>query len=304
MTADVVTSHSVEPQPAKQTNKKQRVRLGILIGAVTLSAMFAGGWLLTAFVVFVLVQDFRELNTLFHLKGVKPSQLSVLLTGLGLILLAHYGKTHYFLSVITLGIIVGFIRLLFRQPLASINDISSTFMATFYVAFMPMHFILLRNLNGSETTPFWLEQGAFYVAFTCIVIAFSDIGAYFVGKRFGKTLLYPAVSPKKTREGALGGLFFGLAAGLLFLFLDGFDLTHALILSVLLVVVSQLGDLAESLLKRDAGVKDSGGLLLGHGGLLDRTDSYLFCGAVSYYYIHWVVLQQGLIPDLFPFLIY
>lgn len=295
---------SAAPETPIASSSKNRVRLGILIALVALTTMVLGGWLLTLMIVYVLVQDFRELNTLFHRKGVKPSQLSVLITGVLLILLAHFGKIQYALPVICLGVIAGFIRLLFRTPMASINDISATFMATFYVAFMPMHFILLRNLNTEHSAFMGMEQGALYIFITCFIIALADVGAYVMGKKFGKTLLYPAISPKKTREGALGGLLFGLVGGLLFLNLEGFNVFHSLMLSSLLVVVSQLGDLAESLLKRDAGVKDSGGLLLGHGGLLDRTDSYLFCGAVSYYYIHWIVLQQGLLPDLFPLLIH
>jgi len=268
------------------------------------AVVFAGGWFLTGALMFILFQGFRELNTLFKAKQIYPSQVSVLLTGLALILLAHFGKSQYILPVVTLGIIAGFVRLLFRTPMASINDIGGTLLAMFYVAFMPMHFILLRNLNGSSEVASWLQAGAYYVFCTCIVIAMSDIGAYFVGRRFGKHPLSPQISPKKTWEGAVGGLILGIVAGSGFSLTQPFEWFHAVILSVLLVVVSQLGDLAESLMKRDAGMKDSGGLLLGHGGLLDRTDSYLFCGAVSYYYIHWVVLQQGLLPDLFPMLIH
>jgi phosphatidate cytidylyltransferase len=126
--------------------------------------------------------------------------------------------------------------------------------------------------------------------------------AYYAGKAFGRHLLYPAISPKKTREGAIAGLLAGVFMGLLLSALWGFPWIHAVILSVLLVIVGQLGDLTESMMKRDVGMKDSGMLLASHGGFLDRADSYIFSGAVCYYYIYWVVLRQGLAPDVIQWL--
>lgn len=277
--------------PPAAPRKGRRVGMGILLGCVMATLIFTGGWVWTGAVLFTLYQGFRELTSIMKAKDIRPSQLIVLTTGIALILLAHFDKTQYFLPMITLGIIGSFIRLLFRKPRATINDIGATFLAIFYVAFLPMHFILLRNVSA---------EGAYYVFFTVLVISMSDVGAYYVGKLMGRHPLYPEISPKKTTEGAIGGLVVGIIAGTGFAFLAYFNWLHALLLSVLLVVVSQLGDLAESLIKRDAGVKDSGGLFQGHGGLLDRLDSYLFCGAISYYYIHWVVLQQGLVKDLLP----
>lgn len=104
----------------------------------------------------------------------------------------------------------------------------------------------------------------------------ADIGAYFAGKRFGRVKLLPNVSPGKTREGLYGGLIAGLSIGLLFGLIQGLTSTaivSVLVLSFLVVVVSVFGDLFESLFKRERGIKDSGSILPGHGGVLDRVDS-------------------------------
>lgn len=288
---------------ARPKRPTQRVGIGFALAAALTAVIFAGGWWWTGAVLFALVQGFRELTTIYRAKGVAPSQAIVLAVGVALILLAHFGKTGYMLPVLTLGIVSGFIRLLFRQPRASINDIGATFLSIFYVGFLPMHFILLRNLAAVPELPFWAQPGAFYVFFTSLVITMSDVGAYYVGRLFGRRLLYPAISPKKTREGAIGGLGVGMAFGIMgFAGLPHFTWPHAVVLSVLLIVVAQLGDLAESLMKRDAGVKDSGGLFLGHGGLLDRLDSFLFCGVTAYYYIHWVLLRQGVASEFLQWL--
>ncbi len=295
-------AESVKKQSETQNKpRKHRVGIGIAIALSIFLLIVAGGWFWTGAVLFTLYQGFKELTSIFKAKKIYPSQLIVLTVGVILILLAHFGKTQYLLPMLTLGIVSGFIRLLFRKPVASINDIGGTFLAMFYVAFLPMHFILLRNLEASLSNNPFEQPGAYYVFFTCTVIAMSDVGAYYSGKTFGKTALYPEISPKKTREGAIGGLIIGTAIGSLFYLTGHLTLIHTLILSVLLVIAAQLGDLSESLMKRDAGVKDSGGIFMGHGGLLDRLDSYLFCGALSYYYIHWVVLQQGLSQEIFAF---
>ncbi len=274
-----------------------RLVWGFSIAGVNLTLILLGGWWWTATVAFVLWQGFKELLTILNARGVNPSHRITLGVGMLLIMLAHFRMTELLLPTLAFGFIAGFIRLLFRQPRATIHDIGGTFLSIFYLGFLPMHFILLRNLSTEPAInlPYWvIDQGAIYVFFTVITIAMSDAGAYFVGKWFGKHPLYPAISPKKTREGAIGGLIFGMIGGLGFLLTDDMSVFQALSLSALLVLGGLLGDLSESLMKRDAGVKDSGTIFHSHGGLLDRFDSYMFCGAIAYYYIYWWVQHQGL----------
>ncbi|HXI14683.1 MAG TPA: phosphatidate cytidylyltransferase [Thermoanaerobaculia bacterium] len=136
------------------------------------------------------------------------------------------------------------------------------------------------------------EVGSRLVFFLLIVVWMGDAGAYYVGKRFGKTRLSPRVSPKKTVEGLLGGILFSIlgAAIIHFTFFPQFPLVHALIAAALLSITGVIGDLAESLWKRSAAVKDSGTRLPGHGGFLDRCDSILFTAPILYSY--WYLLSH------------
>ena len=137
-----------------------------------------------------------------------------------------------------------------------------------------------------------LPHGERWLFITLGVAFFSDTVAYFFGRFLGKHKLYPAVSPKKTVEGAVGGLVGGVLStvgfGALWL-LPELPIAHALVLGVVGSAVGQVGDLFESMLKRAYGVKDSGALLPGHGGMLDRVDALLFVGPVVYYYVTLVL---------------
>ena len=123
------------------------------------------------------------------------------------------------------------------------------------------------------------------------MILFTDIAAYYFGTRFGKHKLSPVISPKKSIEGAVAGGVCAVITGLIIGKLIGISLYHSIVLSVIVTVMAQLGDLSESLIKRDAGVKDSGHSLPGHGGFLDRADSYLFSIPVAYYYIKYFMIN-------------
>ncbi|MDB4329761.1 phosphatidate cytidylyltransferase [Flavobacteriaceae bacterium] len=116
-----------------------------------------------------------------------------------------------------------------------------------------------------------------------LIIWMNDSFAYLIGKQFGKNKLYPSVSPKKTVEGAIGGLVFGLLAAVLIAQIDPLlSLYQWLLLATVVVITGNLGDLLESKFKRVAGVKDSGAILPGHGGMLDRLDSLIFAAPFAY----------------------
>jgi phosphatidate cytidylyltransferase len=147
--------------------------------------------------------------------------------------------------------------------------------------------IYVGALFGALTLLFRHEHGGSWVLLALMCGFFSDTAGYFVGRKFGKRKLAPAVSPKKTIEGAIGGACGGLLGGLLahVWYLRELSLVHALGVSLVATIAGQLGDLCESLLKRGVNVKDSGTLLPGHGGVLDRSDAMLFSAAVIWAYL-------------------
>ena len=130
-----------------------------------------------------------------------------------------------------------------------------------------------------------LEQGKL-LGFLILVTKSSDIGAYFWGRKFGRIPLIKRISPKKTWEGAVGGLFTSLVIGLIFsVFITSMNFLEKFFLIIVLAFVAQLGDLFESLIKRDCRVKDSGKLLPGMGGILDVIDSLIFTAPTFYLYM-------------------
>jgi CDP-diglyceride synthetase len=138
-----------------------------------------------------------------------------------------------------------------------------------------------------------LQIDRLFLFFALLLIWTADSGAYFVGRRFGKHKLAPELSPKKTVEGLLGGIASCALIGVLFKYAVPaaafeYHTSHVVILGAIIGILAPVGDLAESVLKRDAGVKDSGTGLGGHGGVLDRIDSMLFCMPIYYAYLRYL----------------
>ena len=133
------------------------------------------------------------------------------------------------------------------------------------------------------------DAGAGYVVMTLMFAWLADTGGYFAGRFLGKHKLYPAVSPKKTVEGAFGGLAGSVCGGLIgsFLLVPSLPVAHAVPLALVASAFGQAGDLGESLIKRSTGVKDSGAIVPGHGGILDRVDALLMTSTVVYLYTLW-----------------
>jgi phosphatidate cytidylyltransferase len=136
-------------------------------------------------------------------------------------------------------------------------------------------------------------EGPKLVLFLLIVVWIGDAGAYYVGKNFGQHRLSPRISPKKSVEGLIGGIITSTIAAVVihYTFFPSFPLVHAVIAGVVLSLAGVVGDLAESMWKRSAAVKDSGTLIPGHGGFLDRFDSILFTAPLLY--VYWVLIRNG-----------
>ena len=165
-----------------------------------------------------------------------------------------------------------------RISVASLS-VDSTILGTVYIGWaFGHHMILLRDISGA---------GRGLIFFLLVTVWLCDTAAYLFGKRFGRHKLRPRISPAKTIEGTIAGIVFGTLGGLgiwSFLLQEILSFPHALILGILLSIVGQLSDLSESIIKRSADVKDSGHLIPGHGGLLDRCDSLIFSAPALYIY--------------------
>lgn len=157
------------------------------------------------------------------------------------------------------------------------RDVAFALLAFLYIPFLLMHLVLLRQ------TQFGIQ----WLIVIMLIVMTNDSAAYYSGSAFGKHRLYPLVSPKKSIEGAIGGLLGSLGGTMLakFTFFPQLTFTDAAVTAIVVGMVGQAGDLFESLLKRSSGVKDSGTIIPGHGGVLDRLDSILFAAPIAYYYV-------------------
>ncbi len=186
-------------------------------------------------------------------------------------------------KTIILGIVVSLIVFMSYQVFLgkiknALENASYTLFGVLYIGVMFSHILLIKDLNA----------GRLWLLTVFLLMWASDSAAYFVGINIGKHKLAPKISPKKSIEGAIGGLVAPILSMLLLkyvLYFPNIEIIHCFGIGILVGVFGQIGDLSESLLKREFGIKDSSKILLGHGGVLDRFDSLLFVAPALYYYI-------------------
>jgi len=209
-----------------------------------------------------------------------------LLWALALVLSPHYRSPDVLPIVITATVLISLICLLCRPSKeGAFRNWAWTIVGALYVGWMLSHWLNLRGL----------EDGRNWVYLAMLTTFANDTGAFFIGRARGKHRLAPAISASKTWEGAIGGLICAILGAMVIATVLNlispftFRYWQIILLGFLVGLFAQLGDLVESLLKRNIGVKESGNLLPGHGGILDRFDSLIFVGVVVYYYVIWVV---------------
>ncbi|UBF28460.1 phosphatidate cytidylyltransferase [Kovacikia minuta CCNUW1] len=281
-----------------------RVVSGVVAIALALAMILLGGWYFTAGFGVIIYLGQLEYFQLARAKGIAPAAKTTLAVSQALLIISNISSTGADAVFPVAGTFICF-YLLFQPKFATIADISTSVMGLFYGGYLPSYWVRLRSLGQAEVSnlPFegyfpatWtnllssLPQGLTHtlLAFSCIWAA--DIGAYVFGKFFGRTRLSD-ISPKKTVEGAVFGVTASILvaiAGSWYLDWPGSPVTGAA-LGLLIGIASLLGDLTESMMKRDAGVKDSGQLIPGHGGILDRADSYVFTAPLVYYFVTLVL---------------
>ncbi len=282
-----------------------RIFSGIIAIAVAMSATFLGGWYFTIVFAIIIFLGQIEYFNLVKAKGIAPAAKTTIVVSQVLLVICTMDGYLADAVMPVAGTFICF-YLLFQPKMATIADISASILGLFYTGYLPSYWVRLRAINhanfsnlplGGYWPPNWtdifakenvasLPDGLKATLLTFLCIWASDIGAYIIGKFFGKTPLSD-ISPKKTVEGAV----FGVAASVIVAFAGAYYLgwpkyvITGSALGLLIGIAGLLGDLTESMLKRDAGVKDSGQLIPGHGGILDRTDSYIFTAPLVYYFV-------------------
>ena len=275
----------------------QRVASALVLIPIVIALVFFGGWIAYAGAVVALILGAYELHDMLRHGGWRPLSLIgvgvsiMFLTAARVLALSHDRSLVFFLlgGGISLLLVVpaGWLILTRRSFQGAVLDWALTLVGAIYLGWPLACFIILRGDHaGVSTSGFWWLLATFFMVWT------DDTFALLTGHYFGRHKLAPHISPGKTWEGFYGGLAFTVVAALVFVIAlpnaFGHPLNvawyHAVILGVLVAIASTIGDLAESLLKRATGVKDSGKLVPGHGGILDRMDSLLFAVLVVLFY--------------------
>lgn len=270
------------PVLSGQAELVQRVITGIVLAVVGMSILWWGVYPFAALVGLFAIVGLGEFYDLAERKGLRPGKRLGALVSLAVILAATFAGELAAQHVLLGGLVLVFSILLLRpqERVSAFLDSALTALGILYVGWFFSFLIHLRKL----------PSGAELVTLLILATAFTDMGGYFIGRRYGRVRLAPRVSPKKTVEGSLGGAFTAmLACGIGGLGM-GIAFQHSLVVALLVAVVGQMGDLFESSLKRDVGVKDSGKALRGHGGVLDRFDSLALAAPIFYLYAVYVML--------------
>ncbi|RKY35912.1 MAG: hypothetical protein DRP78_04950 [Candidatus Omnitrophota bacterium] len=262
--------------------KKRVITAVCVVLIVIIGLFFLPVFVYAAIVMFLIGIGLYEFYTLIEKKGIFLYKSLGIFIGL-LIPLSVYSRlglsAEWELFFAAICVLIFFILYLTRKDNSqAIIGISTSLFGIFYVSCFFSFLIKIRLL----------PQGVFLAAFLLLITKIGDIGAYIIGTNLGRNSFFSKISPKKTLEGAFGGLLFSLIAALLSkLYLGHIPLIHLFFMGLLIAIVAQLGDLCESLIKRDCAVKDSGKYFPGLGGVLDIIDSIIFTAPIFYYYLSY-----------------
>lgn len=281
-------SVTTSPAPTRRFDQRRLYTAAVLIPAVYVIIVHLPPWALILLLITVGSMAILELYRMSFQSRVNRPLVTVGLVAFALVL----ARSHLSLTLMELLIAAGLTATLcvffLSGPMERRwKDVLLTLFGVVYVG------ATLSTVVSTRMLP----NGEMLVLFLAVVTWASDTGAYYAGTLWGKHLLIPSISPKKTVEGVFGGLLAAVAAALLaqLWFVAQLSLWDVLALGILLTLSGLVGDLFESAIKRRQGVKDSGGILPGHGGMLDRLDSLLFTAPTFYYYVSCI---RGLSPLL------
>ena len=267
----------------------KRLWVTVILLPVGMAAILAGGWYLTALVAIFMCLAAWEYASLFKAGGFQPASVLVVVGTFILLIgrqLTGFDGSGWMISLVILASMTYHLVAYERGRDQAGSDFAITLAGILYIGWFGAYFISIRNL----------PEGKWWILVVLPAVWFADAGAYFIGKRFGNHLLCPRLSPKKTWEGYLGGIVVGVIFTALFAALWGMgagpasdiNWLNGALVGLVMGIFPTLGDLGESMIKRQVGVKDSSNLLPGHGGAFDRIDSWLWAVVLGYYLVVWL----------------
>lgn len=230
-----------------------RMLTGFIMGTIVMLCIMYGDISLLLMLVVLLGFGSREYVKILNHKGFYPSLKVIYLTEIILATVVYFKRFDLVAITLTICAMCSFMWVLFRGKQPYIANVATTLLGMVYCGWFPLHLIFLRDLSCPK-----YDSGLGFVVLMFTAILLTDVGCYYVGTKLGKHKLAPVISPNKTIEGSIGGMFFAiLGAVVIGLFID-LPWYMSAIAGVICTVFAQIGDLCESMLKRDAGVKDSG----------------------------------------------
>ena len=297
MIADPPTPAAVSgatPQPAPSGRSRWALMLRIASGVLFIPLLIllarAGGIAFWALVALEVVLGLLEFYRMMQGRGLQPYLRLGVATGVGVTWFALRPQTPQ-VNLLVTGVMLLTLALELRRPEARgrVENMAVTLFGVLYVGWLSSHLVMLRELPWSAGTEY--GAGAAYVLLTFFLTWSCDTGAFVFGRRFGRIRPWTRISPRKSLEGAVGGLASAIAAALVarLWFAPFLRVVDSVVLGALVGVFAQVGDLVESLLKRDAAHDDSSDFIPGHGGVLDRFDSLYFAAPLVFYYLKNVV---------------
>jgi phosphatidate cytidylyltransferase len=257
----------------------------LILLPIAITLIWLGGMPFYVVLGLLLIIAAREFNHLLR-QGSHPHQTSFIFSAVLVIVVGGdilVPGNDLLRPGIALILVVSLTWQLRHRQAEPIVDWALSIASGLYLGLAGAHFILLRQLPAGER---WL-------LLTLTGTWLADSGAYFIGSRFGRHKLTPTLSPKKSWEGLAGGMLFGVVLNPIVAVLFGLPMVHGAALGLIGATIGTLGDLSISMIKREVGAKDSGHLIPGHGGALDRLDSLLFTVIIGYYYLVWIAHIGG-----------
>ena len=265
-----------------------RIVSGLVGMVLTVFVVHFGNYVFGAAVFLLALIGWHEFSRAFANKTENLAYLSGMCAIVFILGCAWLGNTDESVAVLTATTLLILVQMIFRHRVFSVEQACFSIAGIMYVAMAFSHLLLLRFMGAETFVPFGTATLSFGEAL--IWLAFigtwaSDTFAFFTGSFCGRHKLCPEISPNKTIEGFAGGLIGTVLITVLLGYVFSFSLIHMVVLGVLLALTATLGDLVESSFKRYTGVKDSGAIIPGHGGVLDRFDSIMFTVPLVYYYV-------------------